>query len=69
VPRATFEMAMAQDLFNASQLYTPRKLDEPQKLAIFCQRAQEALKSVPESKESKELAAKIQNALKRVKKS
>lgn len=68
VPRATFEMAMAQDLFNASQLYTPRKLDEPQKLAIFCQRAQEALKGVPESKESKELAAKIQNALKRAKK-
>jgi hypothetical protein len=68
VPRATFEMAMAQDLFNASQLYSPRKLDEPQKLAIFCQRAQEALKSVPESKESKDLAAKIQNALKRAKK-
>jgi hypothetical protein len=67
-PRAVFMMAVAQTLFNESQLYTQRKLDDPEKLAIFCQRAQEALKNVPESKESKDLGVKIQNALKKSKK-
>ena len=61
-------MAVAQTLFNESQLYTPRKLDDPERLAIFCQRAQEALRNVPESKESKDLGVKIQNALKKSKK-
>ncbi len=69
VPRAAFFMAMAEALYNESQLYTRDKLDEPQKLEIFCQRAQDALKSVPDSKETKALAAKIQNALKKSKKS
>lgn len=67
-PRAAFMMAVAQTLFNESQLYGQRKLDDPEKLAIFCQRAQEALKNVPESKESKDLGVKIQNALKKSKK-
>ncbi|MBZ5729397.1 MAG: hypothetical protein LAP87_31035 [Acidobacteriia bacterium] len=69
VPRATFLMAMADALYNESQLYTRDKLDEPQKLEIFCQRAQDALKSVPDSKETKGLAAKIQSALKKSRKS
>jgi hypothetical protein len=67
-PRAAFMMAVAQTLFNESQIYTQRKLDDPQRLAIFCQRAQDALKNVPESKESKDLGVKIQNALKKSKK-
>jgi hypothetical protein len=66
--RAAFMIAVAQTLFDESQLYSQRKLDDPQKLAIFCQRAQEALKSVPECKESKDLNVKIGNALKKSKK-
>jgi hypothetical protein len=68
VPRAVFAMAMAQSLYNASQLYTQRKLDDPVKLTIFAERAQETMKSVPESKESKELNTKIAAALKKGKK-
>ncbi len=67
VPRAVFAMAMAQSLYNASQLYTQRKLDDPAKLIIFAERAQETLKAVPESKETKELNTKIATALKKKK--
>ena len=68
VPRATFLMAMAETLYNQSQLFTPEKLDQPEKLRIFRERAQAALKGVPESKESKELNSRIQALLKKVKK-
>jgi hypothetical protein len=68
VPRATFQMAMAETLYTESQLYTRDKLDTPDKLEILCQRAQDALKTVPESKESKALATKIDTALKKAKK-
>jgi hypothetical protein len=67
VPRPVFAMAMAQTLYNASQLYTPRKLDDPSKLTIFAERAADTLKAVPESKESKELNAKIAAVLKKKK--
>ena len=67
VPRATFLMAMAETLYSQSQLFTHEKLDQPEKLRIFCERAQAALKGVPESKESKELNGRIQAALKKVK--
>jgi hypothetical protein len=68
VPRPVFVMAMAQALYNASQLYTNRKLDDPSKLTIFAERAQEAMKAVPESKDAKELNAKIAATLKKNKK-
>jgi hypothetical protein len=65
VPRATFEIAMAQALYNASQLYAPTKLDDPDKMQTLCERANDALKAVPASKDSKELGSKIRNALKK----
>jgi len=67
VPRAAFLMAMAQTLYDESQLYVADKLDDSRKLEIFCQRAEDALKAVPESKESKDLDHKIQAALKKAK--
>jgi hypothetical protein len=65
VPRTTFLLAIAQELYSQSQLYTSDRMDEPQKIEIFCRRAQDALKDVPESKERKALDAKIQSALKK----
>lgn len=65
VPRAQFILAMADAMHNSAALYTRNKLDEPQKMMILCTRAEEALKSVPESKETKELLAKIQATLKK----
>ncbi|HMC58614.1 MAG TPA: hypothetical protein VKJ01_05430 [Candidatus Solibacter sp.] len=68
VARPALLLAVAQTLFNESQLYGPRKLEDPEKVTLFCQRAQDMLKKVPESKGSKDLAAKIQNVLKKSKK-
>uniref|UniRef100_Q025C2 Lipoprotein n=1 Tax=Solibacter usitatus (strain Ellin6076) TaxID=234267 RepID=Q025C2_SOLUE len=65
VPRPVFVMAMARALYNASQLYNNRKLDDPSKLTIFAERAQEAMKSVPDSKEAKELNVKIAETIKK----
>lgn len=65
VPRNTFLLAMTQALYQESQLYAPDKLDEPQKMTILSQRAEQALQGLPESKETKELAAKLDKAKKK----
>jgi hypothetical protein len=64
-PQTTFAMAMADSLYTLSQMYVPSKADEPEKVKIFCERADEALKPVPDSKEKKALAEKIEGALKK----
>ena len=69
VPMATFQLAMAGALQKSADLYSRDKLDDPRKLQNLCEFAQNALKGVPESKASKELTAKIQNTLKKAKKS
>jgi len=66
VARATFQLAMANTLFSMAQMYSRDKLDDSEKLGILCQRAQNALKSVPESSDSKELTDKIVRALKQM---
>jgi len=67
VPRAAFVQAMAAALFEESQLYAQSKLGQPDKMKIFCSRAQEALKTVPASKESQDLDKKIQAAITKAK--
>jgi hypothetical protein len=67
VPRAAFVQAMAVALYDASQLYSRTKLDQPDKMKVFCGRAQEALKTIPDSKDGQDLDKKIQAALKKVK--
>jgi hypothetical protein len=64
VTRAVFVTAMASALFEQSQLYDRQKLDDPEKMKIFCTRAQDALKTIPETKQTKELGTKIEKALK-----
>ncbi len=64
VPRAVFVTAMANALFEQAQIYGRQKLDEPEKMKIFWTRAQDALKTVPESKATKELNGKIDKAMK-----
>ena len=66
VPRATFLNAMAITLFDESQLYGIQKMADPGKVKIFCNRALEALKSVPETKQTKELTTKINKRLKTI---
>ncbi|MFN7992610.1 MAG: hypothetical protein U0Q18_03370 [Bryobacteraceae bacterium] len=65
VARATFVHAMASSLYEQSQLYTRTKMDDPEKMKVFCGRAQDALKVLPASKEADDLNKKIQAALKK----
>jgi len=65
LPRAAFVTAMANALFETGQLYNTRKIDDPDKYKIFCDRALDALKSVPETKATKDLAKKITASLKK----
>jgi hypothetical protein len=67
VPRATFMVAMAENLFHFSQLYARNKLDEPQKMDALIQRAQSALTGLPETKEIKDLKSDIEAAVKKAK--
>jgi hypothetical protein len=55
---------MATAMFDLSQLYSRQKLDDPEKFKTLCTRAQEALKTIPESKATKDLSAKIDKTLK-----
>ena len=63
VPRATFLLAMAHTLYEESQLYDRRKENNFEKRMILCQRAEDVLKSLPESPETKALGLKIQIVL------
>ena len=59
IPRATFLMGVAKALFDEANLYTSQKLDQPDRMRLMLEEASEAVKAVPESKDTKELLAKI----------
>jgi hypothetical protein len=65
VPRAAFMTAMANALYEQAQLFGQRKLGDPEKLKVFSNLASSALKDVPETKQTKELNAKIQSGMKK----
>ena len=48
-------------------MYSHNRMDEPDKLKIFCERAEGAVKSIPASKDSADLDKKIQAAMKKAK--
>ncbi|HLM99876.1 MAG TPA: hypothetical protein VK335_11365 [Bryobacteraceae bacterium] len=64
VPRAAFITLMASTLFDESKLYGMRQIGNPDRVKIFCTRALDALKTVPETKETKDLSTKIAKSLK-----
>jgi hypothetical protein len=64
VSKSVFLAAMAQSLYDQAQLYSRRKMDEPDKLKFLCDRAADVLKQLPDSKQKKELLSKIQASLK-----
>lgn len=67
VPREVFVEAMAEALFDQAQLFGRAKLDLPDRFQLFSKNALESLKTVPESKATKDLTAKIEKALKAAK--
>jgi len=68
LPRATYLYGAAKLLYDNSELFGSNKLDQPQRLTVMCEEALKALKGVPENKDTKDLTAKIQAALKKIKK-
>ena len=57
---------MAQTLWDLSPLYSSTKLDQPLRMRLLCNEAQEALKLTTPSKQTKELSTKIEKALKKL---
>lgn len=67
VPREVFLFAIAKSLQEQSELFGSNKLDHPGRLKVMCQEALEALQAIPQTKETKALAAKLQASLKKIK--
>jgi hypothetical protein len=67
VPREVFLLEMANVLYEQSQLFGRTKLDMPERAQFFLTQASDALKQVPEGKDTKALMEKIQKALKSAK--
>jgi len=64
VPRATFVAAMANSLYEESELYGRMQIGDSEKFNIFCNQALDGLKSIPETADTKGLRSKIESALK-----
>ncbi len=64
--RATFLYAAAKTLFDASEVFSPNRLDQPQHLKVMCEESLAVLHSNPETKDAVALAAKIQAVLKKI---
>jgi hypothetical protein len=58
-PRPVFLTATARALVEETDLFIPRKLDQPARATMLCDEAEAALKSIPETKETKELMGRI----------
>jgi hypothetical protein len=67
IPRATFYLGIARSLYDQADLFGGKKLDQPNRIKMLCGQAEEALKAIPESKETKELQAKITKMVKAIK--
>jgi len=64
VPMEVFVLAMANKLYDQAFLFSKKKLDNPQRLEVFVNEAKDALKQLKESKETKNLSAKLDKLLK-----
>jgi hypothetical protein len=59
VPRATYLLAVAKSLHEQAELFCPKKLDQPNRVKMLCNEAEEAVKSLPETKETKAVLSDI----------
>lgn len=66
-PRPEFLFGVGKELYDRSDLFIATKLDHPGRMKMLCDQALEAIKEVPESKETKGLTGKIQASLKKIK--
>jgi hypothetical protein len=59
IPRAAFVLALAKALHEQAGLFGPKKFDQPLRVAMLCKQSEDAVKTIPESKETKDLLAQI----------
>jgi hypothetical protein len=57
-------LAMANAVYEQSQIYSPRKLDQPDRMKLFLKHTGDILEALPDSKEKADLGKKILAALK-----
>jgi hypothetical protein len=67
IPRDAFFFAMANALHDQAGLYVRAKLDQPDRVQYFAAQATDTLKQIPESKDTKVLAARIEKTVKAAK--
>jgi hypothetical protein len=65
IPRQTFFYGMARLLFQESELFGARRMNRPDRFLLMCREAREALRSIPQSDETNELAMRIEDTLKK----
>ena len=65
VPREVFLLAAAKGLQDESEVFTSNKLDQPNRLKLLSQEAMNALGAIPQNKETKVVADKVQARLKK----
>jgi hypothetical protein len=58
-PRGVFLYAAAKALCDEAELFTGKKLDQPNRLGMLLKEAEEAAAGLPDNKETKELKARI----------
>lgn len=66
VKRETFLWGAARILYDESTVFGSNKLDQPLRLKALCDEALAALGAIPENKDTKALAAKIQAVVKKL---
>jgi len=66
VPREVFLLALAKTFDEQSDLFGPKNMAEPDHQKLMLQQALDVLHAVPETKETKALAARIQVSLKKL---
>ncbi|MCC7155686.1 MAG: hypothetical protein IT161_14010 [Bryobacterales bacterium] len=66
LPRDKFLLTLAGELVEIAELYMPKKLDQSGRAHLFCSEAKDALGQAPPSKESKELAKRIDATVKKL---
>lgn len=64
VEKNTFFFGMAKLLYEGSDLFCAKRMGRPERQAVMCKEALETVKALPETEETRALAAEIQSAIK-----
>jgi hypothetical protein len=66
IPRAAFLTGMARLLYHQANVFGAKGLDRADRYLVMCREALEALNSIPQTPETKQLADKIEATMKNV---